>query len=319
MFSSFFVWVGSFWLAAMVYYFFITILIDILRLVNIIFNVLPQYFYNEKYNLLFFIAVNTVVILIVFAGFINAKKPVIKRLKLNINKQAGNLKTLKIAAASDIHLGTIINKKRLKDIVDKINILQPDIILLPGDIVDEDIGPVIKQNSGELLRELKAKYGVYAVTGNHEYIGGVEPAVKYLEEHGIKVLRDKAVIIANSFIIAGREDRSSRGFAGITRQSLNEILAGVNTSLPVILMDHQPAKLNEAAENGVDLQLSGHIHHGQLWPFNFITKKIYEVSMGYKQKGNTHYYVSCGAGTWGPPIRTGNRPEILLIEISFKS
>lgn len=311
-------WVGSFWLAAMVYFLFFTVLIDLAQLVNLIFKIFPGNFYSEKNNFLFFIAVNSAVFLIVAAGFINAKSPALKTIKLAINKPAGKLKTLKIAAASDLHLGTIINRGRLKDIVEKINLLNPDIILLPGDIVDEDIGPVIKQNAGELLRELSSKYGVYAVTGNHEYIGGVEPAVKYLQDHGIKLLRDEVLLIENSFYIAGREDRSSRGFAGIKRKSLHEILSGLNSSLPVILMDHQPAKLNEAEENGVDLQLSGHTHHGQLWPFNYITKKVYEVSRGYKQKGNTHYYISSGAGTWGPPVRTGSRPEILLIEISFK-
>ncbi len=84
-------------------------------------------------------------------------------------------------------------------------------------------------------------------------------------------------------------------------------------------MDHQPVKLAEAEKNGADLQLSGHTHHGQLWPFNFITKKVYELSRGYKLNGGTHYYVSCGAGTWGPPVRTGNKPEILLIELEFRT
>ena len=82
-------------------------------------------------------------------------------------------------------------------------------------------------------------------------------------------------------------------------------------------MDHQPVKLEEAENNGIDLQLSGHTHHGQLWPFNFITKKIYEVSMGYKQKGDTHYYISPGVGTWGPPVRTGNKPEIIQFTLNF--
>jgi predicted MPP superfamily phosphohydrolase len=198
-----------------------------------------------------------------------------------------------------------------------INSLEPDIILLPGDVVDEDIGPVIKQNAGELLRTLKAKYGVYAVTGNHEYIGGVEPSVEYLTEHGLIVLRDKTVKVADSFYIIGREDRASKGFAGIRRKPLNQLIEGVDKNLPVILMDHQPLRLEEAEVSGIDLQLSGHTHHGQLWPFNFITKKLYEVSMGYKQKGNTHYYVSCGVGSWGPPVRTGNRPEIVQKTLNF--
>jgi predicted MPP superfamily phosphohydrolase len=158
---------------------------------------------------------------------------------------------------------------------------------------------------------------VYAITGNHEYIGGVEPACKYLVEHGLVELRDNYIMIANSLYIIGREDRSIKGFTGKVRKNLVEIMKGINKNLPIILMDHQPVKLAEAAENGVDLQLSGHTHHGQLWPFSFITKKVYELSMGYKKTGDTHYYVSCGVGTWGPPIRTGNRPEIIRIDLRF--
>lgn len=315
--SAFFVWVGSFWLGAMVYYLLFVILIDIVRLFNLFFGFLPASFYSSDYQVLFFLAVNASVILIVILGYMNAANPVKKMLNININKNAGVLKSLKIVMASDIHLGTIINRKRLRKIVNMINSLEPDIILLPGDVVDEDIESVVKQNCGEDLRKLRAKYGVYAITGNHEYIGGVEPSVKYLTEHGLIELRDRTVKIADSFYIVGREDRASKGFAGILRKPLNLLLEGVDKNLPVILMDHQPVKLEEAENNGIDLQLSGHTHHGQLWPFNFITKKIYEVSMGYKQKGNTHYYVSCGVGSWGPPVRTGNRPEIVQITLNF--
>ena len=190
--------------------------------------------------------------------------------------------------------------------------------MLPGDVVDEDIGPVIRNNLGETLRKIRSKYGVFAITGNHEYIGGVEPACKYLAEHGITMLRDTWVKIGDSLYVVGREDISIRGFTGKTRKPLSELMAEVDKSYPVILMDHQPFRLAEAEANGVDLQLSGHTHHGQLWPFNLITKKVYELSWGYKKKGSTHYYVSCGVGTWGPPIRTGNRPEIINIKLQFE-
>jgi len=316
-FSSFFVWIGSFWLGAMVYYLLFVILIDIARLFNLFFGFLPAFSYSSDYQLMFFLIVNASVILIIIFGYLNAANPLIKKMNININKKAGVLKSLKIVMASDIHLGTIINRKRLGKIVNMINSLEPDIILLPGDVVDEDIESVVKQNCGEDLRALRAKYGVYAITGNHEYIGGVEPSVEYLTEHGLIELRDKTVRIADSFYIVGREDRASKGFAGIIRKPLYMLLEGVDKNLPVILMDHQPVRLEEAEKNGVDLQLSGHTHHGQLWPFNFITKRIYEVSMGYKQKGNTHYYVSCGVGSWGPPVRTGNRPEIVQITLNF--
>jgi predicted MPP superfamily phosphohydrolase len=93
----------------------------------------------------------------------------------------------------------------------------------------------------------------------------------------------------------------------------------VDTTLPVILMDHQPLHLDDVVNHGVDLQLSGHTHHGQLWPFNYISQAVYELSWGYKKKGNTHFYVSCGVGTWGPPMRTGNRPEVVNVKLKFES
>ena len=315
--SAFFVRVGSFWLGAMVYLLLFVIVIDVTRGVNLFTGFLPQSFYSEKYKWIFFLIVNSAVILIILSGYINAVNPRIKTISIKIGKKAGKLKRLRIAMISDIHLGTVINRGRLRKIVKLINSTEPDIILLPGDVVDEDIGPVIKQNAGEQLRTLPAKYGVFAVTGNHEYIGGANEACGYLEQHGITELRDRTVLIADSFYLTGREDRASKGFAGILRKPLKELLKEVDPQLPVILMDHQPARLDEARQHGIDLQLSGHTHNGQLWPFNFITRKIYEVSMGYLQKGSTHYYVSCGAGTWGPPIRTCCRPEIVQIDITF--
>lgn len=319
-FSSFLVWLGSFWLGAMVYILLFSVFFDIIRAVNYFFPFYPTEPHLKYSELKFFlfICVISAVFVIVFFGFINARIPRVKKLDIKIAKPS-KFKSLRIAAASDIHLGTIISRQMLEKIVVLINSLDADIVLLPGDVVDEDIGPVIKQNLGETLRKIKSKFGVYAITGNHEYIGGVEPACKYLEEHGIVMLRDKVIDIENGIYIAGREDRSIKQFSGNLRKPIEEVLCGVDKSKPLILMDHQPVKLIEAAENGVDLQLSGHTHHGQLWPFNFITKKVYELSRGYKVKKKTQYYVSCGVGTWGPPVRTGNRPEIVNINLVFEN
>jgi predicted MPP superfamily phosphohydrolase len=206
----------------------------------------------------------------------------------------------------------------MRVIVDKINQLEPDIILIPGDMIDEDIAPVLQTNVGDILMQLKSKYGVYASTGNHEYIGGVLKAKEYLAAHKINVLSDTAELIDDSFYIVGREDVTIKTFINQRRKSLKDILETVDTSKPMILLDHQPMKLSQASKNGIDLQLSGHTHHGQLWPFNYITKAIFEISWGYGNKGDTHYYVSSGVGGWGPPIRTVNRPEIISIKLSFQ-
>ena len=319
-FSSTLVLLGSFWLAAMVYFLLFAFAIDIIRLLNFIVPFFPSFLTvnPERTKEITSFAIIVVVLVIVLGGYINARTPIIKTLELSISKNGRTIKSLNIAVASDIHLGTIVCKSKLERIVQHINSLNPDLVLLPGDVVDEDIGPVIRNNLGETLRKIRSKYGVFAITGNHEYIGGVEPACKYLAEHGITMLRDTWVKIGDSLYVVGREDISIRGFTGKTRKPLSELMAEVDKSYPVILMDHQPFRLAEAEANGVDLQLSGHTHHGQLWPFNLITKKVYELSWGYKKKGSTHYYVSCGVGTWGPPIRTGNRPEIINIKLQFE-
>jgi predicted MPP superfamily phosphohydrolase len=203
-------------------------------------------------------------------------------------------------------------------IVAQINALNPDIVLFAGDVTDEDLRPVIENNLGAMITSIRSRYGVYAITGNHEYIGGAVKAVKYLEEHGVKMLRDTTITIDSSFCLAGRNDRDSKRFTGTERKPFEEVLSGADKNLPLILMDHQPFNLELSENAGVDLHLSGHTHNGQMWPLNYITGSIFELDWGYKKRGNTNYYVSCGAGTWGPPVRTGNRPEIVNIVLHFK-
>ena len=313
-------WIGSLWLGIMVYSFLVVLLIDLVRIADHFLHFFPAFLsadYSKIKLVTLFISV-CIVALTITAGFINARLPRISHLDIPINKNVNGNKSLKIVMVSDIHMGTLIAKRRTNYMVEKIIKLKPDLILLAGDIVDEDLAPVIRRNLGEMLSHLKAKYGVYGITGNHEYIGGVEPAVKYLTAHGIKMLRDTAVLVDNYFYLVGRDDRDKPRFTGKERKPLEEIMTDVDRSYPIILMDHQPFKLDEAVEQGVDLQLSGHTHHGQLWPFNYITNAIYDLSWGYKKIGQTSFYVSSGFGSWGPPIRLGNRPEIVEINVRFR-
>ncbi|MBV2247328.1 MAG: metallophosphoesterase [Lentimicrobium sp.] len=316
-FSDVLTWIGSFWLAFMLYGFLLVVLIDLVRIINGFTGFLPAGFFTSNAKQWMFVMGISVIFITVAAGYINAISPRIKVMELTVNKSAGNLKDLKIAMASDIHMGTLIGPKRTSKLVKSLNELKPDIILLAGDIVDEDLAPVIKQNLGECLKQLYAPFGVYGITGNHEYIGGAESAVKYLEDNGIIMLRDTVIQLNNSFYLAGREDRDKNRFSGRKRLEVRELFQNIDTNLPVILLDHQPFELDKAAEAGVDLQLSGHTHHGQLWPLNYLTRAIYEVSMGYKKKGDAHFYVSPGFGGWGPPVRTGNRPEVVFITLTF--
>jgi len=317
--SDILTWIGAFWLGAFLYLLFILLFIDLVRLADWIVPFLPRHdvVLWPLFKLRVFFVVLSALVIIIAGSWYNARHPVTREVNLKIAKSAGGRKQLRIAAMSDIHLGTIIGKTRLKELVARINALHPDVILLAGDVVDEDLGPVIRDNLGEELRNLKAPLGVYAITGNHEYIGGVEAAVKYLDDHGVYVLRDTAVVLDGHILLAGREDRDISRFSGKKRKEIKELLQGSTTSMPLILMDHQPFNLEKAVEAGLDFQLSGHTHHGQMWPLNYLTHAIYQVSSGYQKIGNTHFYVSNGVGTWGPPLRSGNRPEILDITIEF--
>jgi len=317
--SDFLIWCGSFWIAIMFYSFLFLITIDLIRIINHFLHFLPSFITENPVKVKKFLSVSIsiLIFILIMGGYFTSKIINIRKYDLFINKKAGNLKSLNIVMASDLHLGTINGKMFAYKIVDKINKLKPDIILFAGDIIDEDIKPVLKDNVGEALFELKAKYGIFGITGNHEYIGGVDDAVNYLNAHKIQMLRDNSILIDNAFYIVGREDRSINRFSEKKRKELNELTKDLDKSLPIILMDHQPFHLEEAEQNGIDLQLSGHTHYGQLWPLNYIIRKIYELPWGYKLKGNTHYYVSCGAGGWGPPIRIGSLPEIVNIKLHF--
>jgi uncharacterized protein len=318
--SHLFIWMGSFWIAAVVYFLIIVVSLDILRLINHFLPFFPSIITESYSQAKYIISLSAMglVGLLLLGGHINSLIPRVQTLDLNIAKKAGALKTLKIVAASDIHLGTIVGRSRLDSIVDKINSLDPDVVFLPGDIVDEDLAPVIKQNLGEALGKIKTRLGIYAVPGNHEHFGDINKACAYLTAHGIVMLRDQSVKVGDAFYLVGREDPTVGRFNGHPRKALPELMIAVDKTYPVIMMDHQPFNLNEAVAEEVDLQISGHTHYGQLWPVSYIVRAIYELAWGYKKTRNTHFYVSDGVGTWGPPVRIGNRPEIVSIHITFQ-
>lgn len=318
--SDFLVWAGSFWLAAMLYFFLIVLLLDILRLIHQAVPFFPAFVTANMAKTKFVLMISSVSLvgLVIIGGFINARSPRVNTLEITINKNAGNLSELNAVVMSDIHLGTMIGNGFFSRIVGKVSSLSPDIILLPGDILDEDLEPVIRQNIGETLQQLKAPLGVFAIMGNHEHIGGASQAYDYLKSHGMTIIRDSVIKVEEGFYLVGRDDRDKRRFSGHDRMPLEDLLKDVDRNYPVILLDHQPYYLEKAAGLGVDLQLSGHTHHGQLWPLNFITRAIYTISTGYGEVNGMHAYVSNGVGTWGPPVRIGNRPEILSLRIRFQ-
>lgn len=307
--------IGSYWLGIMFYALLSFFVVDLIRGLDHVLHFLPGILKNGPWSgwIVFLVVAG-----IVLYGAWNARHPVVNHYDLSVQKKAGNLQQLHIVMVSDIHLGTIMDDGRLAQMVASVNAQAPDLILFAGDMIDENVERVIRQEMRINLSRLKAPYGVYAVLGNHEYLGGhVREAMSYLGESGVHILRDTSAKVAHSFYIVGRDDLSGRYFMGKQRRSLKDLLAGFDPSLPVIVLDHQPSRLEEPEQAEVDLQLSGHTHRGQLFPIQIITHRIFADDFGFLQKGNFHLIVSSGFGTWGPPLRVGNKPEIVDITVRF--
>ena len=236
-----------------------------------------------------------------------------------IDKAAGGRRDLTIVVASDIHLGTIAGRSRVRTVVERVNALRPDIVLMPGDIVDESVTAGEEEAVTSLFRELRAPLGVYAVPGNHEYYGGLERNLSYPRKWGVRVLQDEAVLVDGSFYLIGRRDPTALRYQEV-RTPIEVIVhrSGVDRAFPLILLDHQPLHLEEAEKAGIDLELCGHTHAGQLFPINLINKLVYELNWGSLVKGRTHYDVTCGVGTWGPPVRFLAPPEVTVIDLVQK-
>ncbi|MDF2935234.1 MAG: metallophosphoesterase [Paenibacillaceae bacterium] len=256
---------------------------------------------------------------VMLVGSRNAWRTVIRHYELEVPKACGDgRKELRIAAASDIHLGAVVGNPHLVRLAKTMDKLKPDVILLAGDVLDDSLEPFIRENMAQSMKLLNAPLGVYASLGNHEYYGGhIGEYIRRMKEIGIRVLTDQVVDVEGSFYIAGRKDRAAEQIEAGGRQSVGQLLSATDPDRPVILMDHQPYALETAALAGVDLMLSGHTHRGQMAPAHLVTKRLFELDWGYLKKGAMHVIVSSGFGLWGPPIRLASRSEILDIRLKF--
>lgn len=311
---------GVTWMITLPYWVIACVFWDLLRLANRFRRIFPARV-RAHYGRAKFLAlgVTLATVAVIFAiGYSRFANPVVTPLRVKIDKPlgggfAGSGKVLRIAVASDLHLGDIIGKKRVGDFVARINALGADIILLPGDIIDHSVEPLENQGMGSELEKLRASLGVFAVLGNHEKYADARRSLDFLEKHNIRVLYDEAVPLANgAFYLAGRADYSIK-----PRKTLDEILSGVDRSRPIILMDHQPAHLGLSQAAGIDLQFSGHTHGGQIWPVTRIVRFFYEIPYGYARKGDFQIYVTSGLGLWGFPARIDSRSEIVDVTVEF--
>jgi predicted MPP superfamily phosphohydrolase len=309
--------IASYWLLAVMYFSLLIVLVKLIMLLNRWLGLIPARIIDS--SLIGLLVVVTVVALFVY-GTINAGTIRVTEYSLNIPKQAGELEELQIAFLSDLHLSDFTDS-RLKEVVETINQLDPDLVLLAGDIIDSNRGtqPTDVKEMQSYFQKIRSKYGTFASLGNHDYDhwSGTAERVERFQEAGVTVLRDTGMKIADSFYLIGREDISYER-RGRSRQTLSTLMQGIEQELPVIVLDHQPVNIAEPKEAGVDLQLSGHTHHGQVFPVNLFTNKLFEVDYGYLQKDQLQVIVSSGARTWGPPMRIGSRCEVVHLTVSFR-
>lgn len=246
----------------------------------------------------------------IYSTFNGARVPVLKEVILRFEKLPERLSGFTIIQLSDIHLNRLKTDGWLRKIVAVVNAQNADLITITGDLVDTELCKTNKFS--EILKELKAKHGVYAVTGNHEYYIGIEKFMEFTRKSNITVLRNTKITIDNSIVLIGVDDdefrRSSKG-----NLNLSDIIKNTSPDKLHILLSHRPTNFEEAAEMGVDLLLSGHTHAGQIFPAYLITKIAYKYSSGLYRYNKSYIYTSAGAGTGGVPMRLFSRSEIIKI------
>ena len=251
-------------------------------------------------------------------GFVHAKH--IKHVSYEIELQGKqDVSDINIAMISDLHLGAIGSEKQLKKIVAQINETNPDVVCIAGDFFDTDFDAIQEPDIAlEELRNIKATYGVYACLGNHDGGKTFDQMVDFLEKANICILEDDYKIIDDRLILIGRLNASAiGGYGGKQRKQLSDFFVRENQSLPVVVLDHDPANINEYGDQA-DLILCGHTHDGHVFPGNLIAKRMYDVSYGYYQKDeqNPQVIVSSGVGIWGMPMRVGTNCEIVTVQFS---
>ncbi len=301
------------WLGGLLFGLLSCLVFDLVRLANYLFPFFPKSI-SENYGVakaFVFAGVFFCISLILLIGNLHFRKPAVVKLDIKTQKEHSISKPVKILMFSDLHMGYVIGKSMIQKYVNQINELQPDLVLCAGDLFDRSLKPVKSKHLLEALNAIHAPLGFYAVPGNHDFMGGIAEISDYIATRSqIKFLRDTVVNINNEFLLIGRDDKTNS-----RRKPLAELVKSADKNLPIVLLDHQPYHLGESEKQNIDLHLSGHTHNGQLWPFNYIIEKMYEVGYGYKQKGNTHIYVSSGLGIWGPPFRIGTQSEMVLITL----
>ncbi len=274
------------------------------------------------------------VVLVVGFGIYHSHDIQVNNYDISVSKDGGNLDELNIVLLADLHMGYNVGCNLVQQIVDKTNAQNPDIVLIAGDIFDNEYEALDDPDRlAEILGSIKSKYGVYAVYGNHDInekiLGGFtfdskekvsDPKMdELLEKANITLLSDETKLVDDSFYIVGRVDIDRPGRGITKRKTASELISVLDQSKPVIILNHEPKELEEDSKSGADIELCGHVHDGQLFPGNLFVRLEYTNACGYRQYGSMHSIVTSGCGIWGPAMRVGTDSEICSIKIHFQN
>jgi len=308
-------YVGYTWMGFIVLFFFSSIIIDLLRLLVNIGGLIGKRDVSgfTHLPLIYFLVPISISVVITIYGYFEAWNIRTETFTLKTPKISAEVGRLKIVQISDIHLGVMVGEKKLENILEKVRKENPDILVSTGDLVDGEMFNL----SGliRLLQEVHPKYGKFAITGNHEFYAGLTKALKFTRDAGFTMLRGERFTIPGILNIVGLDDPAGRSFDRSKRESEKELLSPFPKDHFVLYLKHRPV-IDKEAIGLFDLQLSGHAHKGQIFPFSLITKLVYPTDEGSLiLPHNSILYVSRGAGTWGPPIRFLAPPDIVVIEL----
>ena len=307
--------IGTAWMIGFLYFIILFVAIDLVKLSNNIFHFMDKeaLYSLTHHNYLSLLAVVGSVLLLLFLGNIKYHNKRRVHFDIETSKLSPHQKPIRVVGISDLHLGYTIGPDELQEWVQIINAEKPDIVVIGGDLIDNNVELVKQMGLDKILRKIKAPMGVFACLGNHEYIAGKKESIVFHEKSNIKVLQDTTFMVADNFVLIGRDDVHNPN-----RKALSTIVNGVDNGSFKLLLDHQPSNLEEAENQKIDLQFSGHTHNGQIYPITLVVEAMFENPHGMIEKGLTQIYVSSGLGIWGGKFRLGTQSEYVVFDITHK-
>lgn len=329
-----FMQVSNLWLGVMLYTLMILAITDIIRFIlkKTSLPVKERLFTRKAHVIIGAVCIFFISCLSI-AGIWNADHIKMTDYKISVEKKAGKLDHLNIILVADLHLGYSIGIRHMEQMVDKINQENADLVLIAGDIFDNEYEALEDpEKLSSILGKMKSRYGVYACYGNHDIeekiLAGFTFSSKkkkesdprmdiFLEKSGIHLLSDEGILIDDAFYLYGRPDFERPGRGIEIRKTPDQITETMDKTKPILVLDHEPRELDELSDAGVDVDLCGHTHDGQTFPGNLTIHLFWENPCGYLKKGKMHNIVTSGIGVFGPDLRVGTKSEICRIKVEF--